>query len=114
MRNAFGRRLPVIASSAFHHGVELLHPGRSLVKTIVAGRASPTVGTPAKVSTVGIELLRHRLKGTTVEFYDCAGQVDYAGMHQTFLSRRALYLLVWDVGRCHGQDGKALDKVDGQ
>lgn len=62
---------------------------------------------------MGIELLRHRLKGTTVEFYDCAGQVDYAGMHQTFLSRRALYLLVWDVRRCDGKDGDALDKVGG-
>ncbi|CAN0498040.1 unnamed protein product [Laminaria digitata] len=29
--------------------------------------------------------------------HDCAGQIDYAGMHQIFLSRRALYLLVWDV-----------------
>ncbi|CAN0193906.1 unnamed protein product, partial [Scytosiphon promiscuus] len=45
----------------------------------------------------GIELHRHQIKGTTVEFYDCAGQVDYCGMHQTFLTRRALYLLVWDV-----------------
>lgn len=62
---------------------------------------------------MGIELLRHRLKGTTVEFYDCAGQVDYAGMHQTFLSRRALYLLVWDVGRCDGIDGDTLNKVGG-
>ncbi|CAN0491942.1 unnamed protein product, partial [Scytosiphon promiscuus] len=50
-----------------------------------------------EVSTVGIELLRHRLRDIRVEFYDCAGQLDYAGMHQTFLSRRAVYLLVWDV-----------------
>ena len=57
---------------------------------------------------MGIDLIRHRLQGTTVEFYDCAGQVDYAGMQQTFLSRRALYLVVWDVRRCHGEDGKAL------
>ena len=63
---------------------------------------------------MGIELLRHTLvEGTTVEFYDCAGQVDYAGMHQTFVSRRALYLLVWDVRRCDGTDGNALDKVGG-
>lgn len=60
---------------------------------------------------MGIDLIRHRLKGTTVEFYDCAGQVDYAGMQQTFLSRRALYLVVWDVGRCRGKGGKALDEV---
>lgn len=66
-----------------------------------------------EVSTVGIELLRHRLRNTTIEFYDCAGQVDYAGMHQTFLSKRALYLLVWDVGRCLGKDGDDLDEVSG-
>eukprot|EP00752_Nemacystus_decipiens_P009015 g8047.t2 len=83
----------------------------SLVNSIISGRPSPTVGTAADVSTVGIDLIRHRLQGTTVEFYDCAGQVDYAGMQQTFLSRRALYLVVWDVRLCHGKDGKALDEV---
>lgn len=62
---------------------------------------------------MGIDLIRHRLKGTTVEFYDCAGQVDYTGMQQTFLSRRALYLVVWDVRRCHGKDEKALKEVGG-
>lgn len=86
----------------------------SLVNSIISGHASRTVGTLAEVSTVGIDLLRHKLKGTTVEFYDCAGQVDYAGMHQTFLSRRALYIVVWDVRRCHGIDGEALDEVGGE
>lgn len=83
----------------------------SLVNSIVEGRGLPTVGPPAKVSTVGIELHRHNLKGTTVELYDCAGQVDYYGMHQTFLTRRALYLLVWDVSRCHGKTDDDLDEV---
>ncbi|CAM9834872.1 unnamed protein product [Ectocarpus sp. 6 AP-2014] len=86
----------------------------SLVNSIAEGRGLPTVGTPAEVSTVGIELLRHNLKGTTVEFYDCAGQVDYYGMHQTFLTRRALYLLVWDVSRCHGKTDDDLDEVVSQ
>ncbi|CBN78377.1 LRR-GTPase of the ROCO family, putative pseudogene (Partial), partial [Ectocarpus siliculosus] len=86
----------------------------SLVNSIVEGRGFPTVGTPAEVSTVGIELLRHNLKGTTVEFYDCAGQVDYYGLHQTFLTRRALYLLVWDVSRCHGKTDDDLDEVVSQ
>ncbi|CAB1104970.1 unnamed protein product [Ectocarpus sp. CCAP 1310/34] len=83
----------------------------SLVNSIVEGRGLPTVGTPAEVSTVGIELLRHNLQGTAVEFYDCAGQVDYYGMHQNFLTRRALYLLVWDVLRCHGKTDDDLDEV---
>ncbi|CAN0570976.1 unnamed protein product, partial [Ectocarpus sp. 12 AP-2014] len=84
----------------------------SLLNSIVNERGSRTVGTSEEVSTVGIELRRHRQRnGRTVEFYDCAGQVDYFGMHQTFLTRRALYLLVWDVSRCHGEASNDLDKV---
>ena len=81
------------------------------MNSIVHSKGSPTVGTPAEVSTVGIELFRHRLRDIRVEFYDCAGQLDYAGMHQTFLSRRALYLLVWDAKKCQGRSGNALDAV---
>ncbi|CAM9890847.1 unnamed protein product [Ectocarpus fasciculatus] len=84
----------------------------SLLNSIVNDRGCRTAGTPEDVSTVGIELRRHHQRnGRTVEFYDCAGQVDYYGMHQTFLTRRALYLLVWDVSRCHGKEGSDLDKV---
>lgn len=79
------------------------------MQSIVAGHGSPTKGTPAQASTVGIELLRHKLQDTTVEFFDCAGQVDYAGMHQTFLTRRALYLLVVDITKY--LDLESLDKV---
>lgn len=88
----------------------LCWPLCSLVNSIISERAFYTKGTPEEVSTVGIDLLRHQLKGTTVEFYDCAGQVDYAGLHQTFLSRRALYLLVWDVRRCQDEHRKTLEK----
>ncbi|CAM9943033.1 unnamed protein product [Pylaiella littoralis] len=84
----------------------------SLMQSIVAGRGSPTKGTPYQASTVGIELLRHELQDTTVEFFDCAGQVDYAGMHQTFLTRRALYLLVVDITKYRDlDDSESLDKV---
>ena len=79
------------------------------MQSIVSGHGSPTQGTPAQASTVGIELLRHRLQDTTVEFFDCAGQVDYAGMHQTFLTRRALYLLVVDITKYSNPEN--LDKV---
>lgn len=91
----------------------LCPPFCSLVNSIIYERAFSTKGSPDEISTVGIDLLRHRLKGTTVEFYDCAGQVDYAGLHQTFLSRRALYLLVFDVRRCQDKlgDEDALDEV---
>lgn len=92
---------------------KLVHarPFFSLMRSLVNGRGSPTEGNPEEASTVGIELLRHRLKDTTVEFYDCAGQLDYVGMHQTFLSRRAVYLLVWDVKKCHKCDSNELTKV---
>ncbi|CAM9253300.1 unnamed protein product, partial [Sphacelaria rigidula] len=69
----------------------------SLMQSIIAGCGSPTTGTTAEASTVGVELHPHQLEDTAVEFFDCAGQVDYAGMHQTFLTRQALYLLVVDV-----------------
>ncbi|CAM9863942.1 unnamed protein product, partial [Sphacelaria rigidula] len=69
----------------------------SLMQSIIERRGSPTKGTRADASTVGVELCPHQLEDTEVEFFDCAGQVDYAGMHQTFLTRRALYLLVVDI-----------------
>lgn len=81
------------------------------MNSIALSKGSPTKGTPEEVSTVGINLLRHRLRDIGVEFYDCAGQLDYAGMHQTFLSRRAVYLLVWDVRNFHGKNGNDLDQV---
>lgn len=84
------------------------------MQSIVARHGSPTQGTPAQASTVGIELLRDKLRDITVEFYDCAGQVDYAGMHQTFLTRRALYLLVVDIKKYRDLgDLESLDKVGG-
>lgn len=85
----------------------------SLMNSIIHEEARPTKGTAEEVSTVGIELLRHRLGDVRVELYDCAGQIDYAGMRQIFLSRRALYLLVWDVKKCHGKHGDDLDQVGG-
>lgn len=83
------------------------------MNSIVHEEARPTKGTAEEVSTVGIELLRHRLGDIRVELYDCGGQIDYAGMRQIFLSRRALYLLVWDVKKCHGKHGDDLDRVGG-
>lgn len=81
------------------------------MRSIVHERANATEGTAYEVSTVGVDLLRHQIDDTRVEFYDCAGQLDYAGMQQVFLSGRALYLLVWDVVKCHGKQGGELDEV---
>lgn len=84
----------------------------SLMKSIVKGYGSPTAANIVEASTVGIELVHHQHKDTTVEFFDCAGQVDYAGMHQTFLTPRALYLLVVDISKYN--DLNNLDKVGGR
>ena len=91
--------------------MSLFSDGKSLVQTIDAETGSRTEENTDISSTVGIELRRRELNGTTVEFYDCAGQVDYYGMHQTFLTRRALFLLVWDVTKFDGLTGNDLTKV---
>lgn len=83
----------------------------SLMSSIVTGRANATEGRADEVSTVGVDLLRKQIEDTRVEFYDCAGQLDYAGMQQVFLGGRALYLLVWDVTKCHDKRGDELDAV---
>ncbi|CAM9525926.1 unnamed protein product [Scytosiphon promiscuus] len=86
--------------------------GKTSVVTSMRRRIGTcTSGEPRDVSTKGIELHRDQINGTTVEYYDCAGQVDYYGMHQTFLTSRALYLLVWDVQKCFGKTGPSLDEV---
>ena len=80
------------------------------MNSIVDGEAKATEGTPEEVSTIGIQLRRHPLKDVRVEFYDCAGQIDYKGMHQIFLTR-ALYLVVWNVKKCLGKASSTLDEV---
>lgn len=83
----------------------------SLMNSIVSREANPTEGTPEEASTEGIDVKPHQVENTSVEFYDCAGQVDYGGMHQVFLTRRAVFLLVWDISRCSGLSSPDLDEV---
>lgn len=83
------------------------------MESIISKSANRTEGTPQEASTEGIEVRPHQLKNTSVEFYDCAGQVDYGGMQQVFLTRRALFLLVWDISRCSGISDSNLDEVYG-
>lgn len=86
----------------------------SLINSIINGHPAPTEGKPEEATTVGIDVQSHDLENTTVEFYDCAGQLDYYGMHQIFLSKRALYLLVWDVSTYQDfstRKNSELDKV---
>ena len=44
-----------------------------------------------------------RAARTDVKLYDLAGQVDYYGLHQLFLTERALYVLVWNASKFLGK-----------
>ena len=79
--------------------------------SIIKGDYYTTEGTLEEARTVGIKLSPRMPHRTKIEFYDCAGHVDYAGMHQILLTRRALYLLVWDVTLFDGLDGNILQTV---
>ena len=41
--------------------------------------------------------------GIDVKLYDLAGQVEYYGLHQLFLTEKALYVLVWDASKFLGK-----------
>lgn len=88
----------------------------SLMNSIISETAKRTEGEPENISTEGIEVLhevlQHASEETSVEFYDCAGQVDYGGMQQVFLTRRALFLLVWDIKTFHDLSGNDFDEVN--
>lgn len=88
----------------------------SLMNSIISGTANRTEGEPENISTEGIEVLhevlQHASEKTSVEFYDCAGQVDYGGMQQVFLTRRALFLLVWDIKTCYNLSSNVFDEVN--
>ncbi|CAN0437349.1 unnamed protein product, partial [Ascophyllum nodosum] len=44
--------------------------------------------------------------------YDLAGQVDYYGLHQLFLTERALYVLVWDASKFLGKQEALSDYLN--
>ncbi|CAN0429790.1 unnamed protein product, partial [Ascophyllum nodosum] len=72
----------------------------SLMKSIMAGEARLAHG--EELQSVGVSVQSHifetgREARTDVKLYDLAGQVDYYGLHQLFLTERALYVLVWDA-----------------
>lgn len=73
--------------------------------------------TPAEVSTVGIELLRHTSKYNGWRGQQSSFTTTQGGRLRRYapdvLSRRALYRLVYDVGPCHGEDEDTLDMVGG-
>ena len=72
----------------------------SLIKSITAGKGQLTQG--EELESVGVSVQEHRFKigveaEAEVKLYDLAGQVEYYGLHQLFLTERALYVLVWNT-----------------
>lgn len=63
-----------------------------------AGQGQLTEG--EDLETVGISVSDYVLDGKmTARFYDLAGQVEYYGLHQLFMTSRAVYVLTWDASK---------------
>eukprot|EP00752_Nemacystus_decipiens_P014806 g13180.t1 len=58
-------------------------------------------------STVHVDVEYHELDGHPIRMFDCAGQVVYYGLLQLFLTRRAVYLLVWNA-----EEASKMDELD--
>ena len=62
---------------------------------------------------------KHQLSGPAVSAQTCSfgrrvvavSQITYYGLHQFFLTERAVYLIVWDATKFEGLNGEDLDKV---
>lgn len=73
---------------------------RSLIKTILAG--SGTLSQGNELETVGVKVSDYNLNnlaGPTTKLYDLAGQIDYYGLHQLFMTDEAVYVLTWDASK---------------
>eukprot|EP00903_Cladosiphon_okamuranus_P017025 g15690.t1 len=85
----------------------------SLARSIRMGRGdrTPEVDENSR-TTVGVDLHSHILRnGTECKIYDVAGQVTYYGLHQFFLTERAVYVIVSDATKFEGLSGKELDEA---
>eukprot|EP00752_Nemacystus_decipiens_P017775 g15937.t1 len=85
----------------------------SLARSIKMGRGDRTPEVDEdKRTTVGVDLHSHTLRnGTECKIYDVAGQITYYGLHQFFLTERAVYVIVWDSTKFEGLSGKELDEA---
>ena len=52
-----------------------------------------------ELETVGVEVSDYNLAGKSIKLYDLAGQVDYYGLHQLFMTERAVYVVTWDAAK---------------
>eukprot|EP00903_Cladosiphon_okamuranus_P010532 g9962.t1 len=85
----------------------------SLARSITMGRGdrTPDVDENSR-TTVGVDLHSHNLSnGTECKIYDVAGQITYYGLHQFFLTERAVYVIVWDATKFEGLRGNDLDEA---
>ncbi|CAM9968091.1 unnamed protein product [Ascophyllum nodosum] len=87
----------------------------SLIKSIKAGKGR--LAQEEELESVGVSVHDHRFEtglagGTDVKLYDLAGQVELYGLHQFFLTERALYVLVWDGSQFLGQEEKLADNLN--
>lgn len=77
----------------------------SLIESFLAREGRLTKG--LELNSVGVSVkdcgLRNmetdESENVDAKLYDLAGQVDYYGLHQLFLTERALYVLTWDASR---------------
>ncbi|CAN0449744.1 unnamed protein product, partial [Ascophyllum nodosum] len=86
----------------------------SLIKSIKAGKGQLTRG--EELESVGVSVQDHHFETgrearTDVKLYDLAGQVDYYGLHQLFLTERALYVLVWNASKFLGKHEALSDEL---
>ena len=66
----------------------------SLINTILAGSGKLAQG--SELETVGVEISDYNRAGQSTKFYDLAGQMNYYGLHQLFVTERAVYVMTWD------------------
>ena len=90
--------------------VVFVHGSYSLIKTILAGKGQLTQGSERE--TVGVEISDYNLGGQTTKFYDLAGRVDYYGLHQLFVTERAVYVMTWDASKFLGQNEVRLKRSE--
>ncbi|CAM9927172.1 unnamed protein product [Laminaria digitata] len=62
-------------------------------------------------STVHVDVEDHKVDGHRIRMFDCAGQVAYYGLLQLFLTRHAVYLLVWDAEQASKTDDLDLEDL---
>eukprot|EP00752_Nemacystus_decipiens_P010711 g9538.t3 len=101
------RALKVVVVGAYGAGKT------SLARSIKMGRGDRTPAVDEdRRTTVGVDIHSHVLtNGTECKIYDVAGQVTYYGLHQFFLTERAVYVVVWDATKFEGLLGDDLDEA---